>query len=46
MSTVATRRFARATAVEPLGDGAWAATCDAAWIDELLPIRRRAEADS
>jgi acyl-CoA thioesterase len=27
--------FARATAVEPLGDGAWRATCDGAWATQL-----------
>jgi acyl-CoA thioesterase len=27
--------FERATAVEPLGDGAWQATCDAAWATQL-----------
>ena len=27
--------FERATAVEPLGDGAWHATCDAAWATQL-----------
>jgi acyl-CoA thioesterase len=27
--------FARATAVEPLGDGAWAARCDRAWSTQL-----------
>ena len=34
MSTLASA-FERATAVEPLGDGAWAATCDAAWATQL-----------
>jgi acyl-CoA thioesterase len=29
--------FARATAVEPLGDGAWRATCDGGWSTELGP---------
>jgi hypothetical protein len=27
--------FERATAVEPLGDGAWGATCDGAWATQL-----------
>jgi len=27
--------FAQATAVEPLGDGAWRATCDGAWATQL-----------
>jgi len=29
--------FSRATAVEPLGDGAWRATCDAGWSTSLGP---------
>jgi acyl-CoA thioesterase len=29
--------FAQATAVEPLGDGAWRATCDGGWSTELGP---------
>jgi acyl-CoA thioesterase len=34
MSTLASA-FERATAVEPLGDGAWQATCDGAWATQL-----------
>jgi acyl-CoA thioesterase len=34
VSTVASA-FARATAVEPLGGGAWSATCDGAWSTQL-----------
>jgi acyl-CoA thioesterase len=34
MSTLASA-FERATAVEPLGDGAWCATCDGAWATQL-----------
>jgi acyl-CoA thioesterase len=34
MSAVASA-FARGTAVEPLGDGAWAASCDRAWSTQL-----------
>jgi acyl-CoA thioesterase len=36
VSTVASA-FARATAVAPLGDGAWGATCDRAWTTALGP---------
>src|SRR5215470_7985211 len=34
MSTLASA-FERATAVEPLGDGAWRGTCDGAWSSQM-----------
>jgi hypothetical protein len=34
MSTLASA-FERPSAVEPLGDGAWGATCDGAWATQL-----------
>jgi acyl-CoA thioesterase len=36
VSTLASA-FERATAVEPVGDGAWRATCDSAWNTQLGP---------